>query len=93
MPNQMNMYRGRIKEIKETIDKINECIIAYKLNDEGIREIAIYQGEKAELIRDEVANRQGKVEVLLKGLEKDSPKKKNYEELLNNLNSFMELFK
>ena len=59
----------------------------------GIHEIAIYQIEKAEAVRNEVANMQGQLEVLLNGLDKGSPKREEYQRLLNIINEFMDLFK
>ena len=62
------------------------------MNNVGIHQIGIYQIEKAEAVRNEVANMQGQLEVLLNGLDKSSPKRKEYQNLLNIINEFMELF-
>lgn len=92
MATKQNMYVGKIKQAKKIIYEINECVIAWKLNDSGINEIAIFQTDKVESIRNDVANMQGKLEVLLSGLDQNSAKRKEYQNLLDKINSFMDLF-
>ncbi len=92
MATKQNMYVGKEKQAKEIIEKINESVIAWKLNDDGVKEISIYQTDKAEAIRDEVANMQGQLEVLLKGLDKNSSKRGVYQEMYERTNEFMRIF-
>ncbi len=92
MATKQNMYVGKEKQAKEIIEKINESVIAWKLNDDGIREISIYQSDKAEAIRDKVANMQGQLEVLLEGLDKNSTKRSVYQEMWEGTNEFMRIF-
>ena len=84
MATKLNMYKGKIKQARKIIEKIDSCVIAWDMNNVGI--------EKAEAVRNEVANMQGQLEVLLNGLDKSSPKRKEYQNLLNIINEFMELF-
>ncbi|MFQ9516030.1 MAG: hypothetical protein ACLRZ9_09405 [Eubacterium sp.] len=42
-------------------------------------------------IRDDVANMQGKLQILIKGLDKNSSKKKDYEKILKQCNHFLEV--
>ena len=86
MATKLNMYKEKIKQARKIIEKIDSCVIAWDMK------IGIYQIEKAEAVRNEVANMQGQLEVLLNGLDKSSPKRKEYQNLLNIINEFMELF-
>ena len=92
MATKLNMYKEKIKQARKIIEKIYSCVIAWDMNNVGIHQIGIYQIEKAEAVRNEVANMQGQLEVLLNGLDKSSPKRKEYQNLLNIINEFMELF-
>ena len=92
MATKLNMYKEKIKQARKIIEKIDSCVIAWDMNNVGIHQIGIYQIEKAEAVRNEVANMQGQLEVLLNGLDKSSPKRKEYQNLLNIINEFMELF-
>ena len=92
MATKLNMYKGKIKQARKIIEKIDSCVIAWDMNNVVIHQIGIYQIEKAEAVRNEVANMQGQLEVLLNGLDKSSPKRKEYQNLLNIINEFMGLF-
>ena len=93
MSTKQNMYVGKEAEANRIIDQINNCVIVWKLEQEGIRTIAAFESAKAESIRNDVANMQGKLEVLIDGLDKTSSKREKYQSLLDQINQFLELFK
>lgn len=90
MASKQNMYAGMKKEMKKVLDKINESIVMYSMSDDGFREIVGYDSRIAREIRDEVANMQGQLQVLLKGLDKNSPKRSDYQKVLNYCKYFLD---
>lgn len=93
MTTKQNMYIGRVNNAEKIIEEINNCVLAWKLNESGIHEIVIYDSDKADAIRDAVSNMQGQLEVLIEGLDKKSPRKKEYQHLLDKINMFLKLYK
>lgn len=93
MATKPNMYRGLRKEAEEIIEKINDGIQIYSMQEDRFKEIIGYDTDQKELIRDDVAIMQGKLELALKGLDKNSPKRDAYEEMLRYCVHFMEFIK
>lgn len=93
MANKQNLYVGLEKEANEILSKINECIVMYSMHEDGFEEIIGYDIHVAESIRDEVSNMQGQLRRSLKGLDKDSHRRKKYEELLKHCDHFLEVTK
>lgn len=92
MATKQNMYRGKKEQIRKTKNEIKECVIGWKIDANGNKTIAIYRVDRANQIRDDVSNKQGQLQVLISGLDKNSPKLAEYQEALDLLNAFMELF-
>lgn len=89
MAEKPNMYRGKLNEAKETVEKINDCVVLREIEEDGSNKIKCYLTQKSKDIRDEVCVMKGKLEVLCEGLDKSSEKKKQYSELLDACNSFL----
>lgn len=90
MATKQNMYVGISKESEKILNEIDNCIGIYKMEEDGFKRIVCYHVETAKAIRDNVSNMQGKIEILIKGLDKESPKRKNYEYVLKRCNDFLE---
>lgn len=93
MATKQNMYVGINKEAKEVLDKINDSIVMYSLHDDGFKKIIGYHIQTAKANRDDVANMQGKLQILIKGLDKHSSKRENYKMLLKQCDHFLEITK
>ena len=93
MSTKQNMYVGIKKEAEKILDEINESIVVYSLDDDGFKEIIGYCVTTAKEIRDDVANMQGKLQILIKGLDKDSKKREHYEKVLRQCTHFLEITK
>lgn len=89
MAGKQNMYVGMNREIEKILSKINECIVVYSLHEDGFKEIIGTNVPDAKDIRDEVANMQGKLQILLKGLDRESLKREKYENALRYCNEFL----
>lgn len=90
MATKQNMYVGISKEAEAILNEIDKCIVIYSMEKDGFESILGYHVPTAEDIRDRVSNMQGKLEILIKGLDKNSPKKKSYEFVLRKCNDFLE---
>lgn len=93
MANKQNIYVGLEKDAREILSKINNCIVIYSMNEDGFEEILGYDVRSADLIRDEVSNMQGQLQLALKGLDKGSHRKEKYEEMLRHCDHFLEITK
>lgn len=90
MATKQNMYVGLNKEAEEILREIDECIVIYAMEQDGFYAIGAYHVPSAESIRDEVAKMQGKLEIALKGLDKNSSKRENYGYVLRKCIDFLE---
>lgn len=90
MATKQNMYVGLNKEAEEILREIDECIVAYAMEKDGFEAIGAYHVPSAESIRDEVAKMHGKLEIALKGLDKNSTKRGNYSHVLRKCKDFLE---
>lgn len=94
MPNQPNMYRNVKKDAEKIFDEIKECAVISEVDSEGkFKGILGYDINKAKEIRDQVSGMRGKLELLIKGLEKNSKKMEEYERLFGYFNDFLEVTK
>lgn len=93
MATKQNMYVGLNKEAEKVLNGIKDSIILYCPHEDGFWEILGYDVSKAKENRDHVANCQGKIQIALKGLDKNSNKREGYERLLNQINHFLEVTK
>lgn len=89
MADKNTIYRGEIRRAEAVIEKINNCIVMYSLTDDGFKTIAAYLTQEAKVIRDEVCNIKGRLEILYKGLDKTSNRRKVYKELLDLCDEFL----
>ncbi len=83
MPNQLNMYQGITLELEEIISKINNAVILYEMKEDGFKEILGCDVMEADAIKVEVARMQGRLETLVRGMGKDSIKRKTYIDVLD----------
>lgn len=93
MATKQNMYVGKMGEAESIVHEINECVICWKLEEDGVATIAVHMEDKADQIRDKVSNMQGQLQVLMSGLDKNSPKKEKYQSILDKIDAFMKLYK
>lgn len=93
MATKQNMYVGISKEAHKILEDINNSIIIYLEHDDKFREIVGYDILTAKEIRDEVSNMQGKLQILIKGLDKNSSLKDKYEWILKQCDHFLEITK
>lgn len=93
MATKQNMYVGTLKEAQKILEDINNSILVYFAHDDGFHQIAGYDISMAKEIRDEVSNMQGKLQILIKGLDKNSPLKDKYKGILKQCNHFLEVTK
>lgn len=93
MATKQNMYVGISKEANDILNKINKSILIYSIKDDGLKEIIGYNISNAKEIRDEVSNMQGKLQILIRGLDKNSIKKDKYEKILKQCEYFLEITK
>ena len=93
MATKQNMYVGKYDQAVKIINEINDCVICWQLEDYNIKRISIYLVDKADKIRDDVSNMQGQLQVLINGLDKNSPNIPKYQSLLDKIDAFMELYK
>lgn len=91
MATKQNMYVGLSKESEKILNDINESIVIYSLHEDGFKEILGYNITVAKEIRDEVSNLQGKIQLALMGLDKNSKKIDGYEKVLKQCNHFLEV--
>lgn len=89
MSDKSIIYRGEKQKAEEIIKKADNCTTMHIITDDGDRSIAGYLTQDAKNIRDEVCIMQGRLEILCKGLDKSSEKKKEYEGLLNSCIQFL----
>lgn len=87
------MYVGINKEMEDILNEIDRCVVIYSMEEDGFEGILGYHVPTAETIRDRVSNMQGKLEILIKGLDKNSSKKGNYEYVLKKCNDFLNAIK
>ena len=87
MATKPNMYRNVKPELEQILNEINEWRIE---SDE--KKIGAYKTDKANELRDRASNMQGKLQVLLQGLDKNSVKREEYEAYLKEINMFMDVF-
>lgn len=90
MATKQNMYVGLSKEAEEILKEIDECVVIYAMEEDGFLGILSHKIPSAESIRDEVAKMQGKLEIALKGLDKNSTKRENYSYVLRKCIDFLE---
>lgn len=91
MATKQNIYVGLNKEAEKILNDINNSIVIYSLHEDGFREILGYHITSANKIRDRVSNLQGKMQLALKGLDKNSLKRDKYEKVLKQCNHFLEV--
>lgn len=88
MPNQPNMYRGINKEIEEVNKKIDYAA-GWENRGTDEEEVGIVFGDEAEKIHDDVVGLTAKLEVLDKGLKKDSETKRKFQKNVKTFNKFL----
>lgn len=93
MATKQNMYVGLDKEIEKTLNEIKDSIILYCSREDGFIEILGYDISKAKENRDHVVNCQGRIQIAIKGLDKNSNKREGYEKLLRQIDHFLEVTK
>lgn len=87
---KQNMYVGLSKEATEILEEIERCIVMFELGKDGFEVISAYHVSSAKSISDEVAKMQGKLEIALKGLDKKSTKRENYNYMYRKCKDFLE---
>lgn len=93
MADKPNMYRGLAKEQEIMKEKMKKSAVIH-YNSEGIPDgIPMYRVESAKEIRDDVATLMGKLEMAVKGLEKESTRKPYYEDGLKWCEVFLRMTK
>lgn len=92
MATKQNMYVRKKEQAVSLLEEINKCVVAWRINEVGVYEVAVYFRDSAETIRNKAANMQGQLEVLLSGLDMNSRKRKDYQYLLEMINQFLIIF-
>lgn len=90
MSDKPNMYVGMKDEMERIDQKIEDAVVAWKINEDGTKEVCIHHIDKALEIRDEVAELKGQLTVLIKGLDKNSTKLNNYQNSYNRCKEFLD---
>lgn len=93
MATKQNMYVGISKEAEKVLKNIKKSVMMYSPHEDDFIEIIGYNGTYAKEIRDSVANLQGKLQLALKGLDKNSKKRSKYIKILNQCDHFLEITK
>ena len=93
MATKQNMYVGLSKEAENVLNDIKRSIVLFSQGQDNFIEIIGYKISEAKEIRDKVANLQGKLQIALKGLDKNSPERSGYEGILKQCEHFLEITK
>lgn len=93
MANKPNLYRGLLKEAEPILCGMEQCVLMWKVNNPNQKEILAYFTDEAENIRDSVCKIQGKLELALSGLDKNSNKRHKYQRELDLCTQFLEVTK
>ena len=85
----LNSCKETRKKIREVEKGIDEAVIAWKILENGQKEVAIYFIDKYNEIRDSVVELKGKLETIRIELEKDSSVRTYYNEVYNKCIDFL----
>ena len=92
MATKLNMYRFVNRDLQQVLGEVNDCVMMWDYQS-GSKRIGAYRIDKANELRDKASNMQGKLQVLLHGLDKNSAERDKYEANLSEINMFMDVFK
>ena len=84
MATKLNIGKETRKNFKKAKEKYDEAIVATYVDDESI---AMYYEDKMEEAKELISEAKGSTKDMLKLLEKDSNKRKDYEKIENELNN------
>ena len=85
----LNTCKEARKQIGEVEKKIDEAVFAWKILDDGHKEVAIYYTDKAKEIRDSILELMGKLKTIDMELEKDSKDRPYYNEVYDKCANFL----